>query len=81
MRVLWSSQVPRAPKVPKHTPPKIAVVCGPNRFYRERHLPEEYGTNWGENDPRCGKSRIELYPERYQLQVIPPPAYSELFKS
>jgi hypothetical protein len=74
--VLWSCQVPRAPKVPRDTPPKIKAVYGPTRQGSQRRLPEEYGTYWGRNDPRQGKSLIELYPERYQVTQDPPPAYS-----
>jgi hypothetical protein len=73
---VWDSQVPRAPKIPKNIPPKIEVVYGPTRFSEEMKLPEEYGTNWG-NDPRKGKSRVELYPERYN---IPPPTYTDILK-
>lgn len=74
--VIWDSQVPLAPPVPKNSPPKVTIIYGPSRSIEEMHLPEEFGTIWGLNDPRNGKTRSELYPDEYP--VSPPPAYSEL---
>jgi len=69
--VPWDVDIPRAH--PVNEPPKVKLVYGPNRCINEQHLAAEYGTNWGPNDPRNGKSLMDLRLEAEEL----PPQYSE----
>ena len=70
--VVWDSDVPRAPPVPKGTPPLVKPVFGPSRTPLEIRLPGDCGTYWGRGHPRNGKTRQQVLDED-----APPPPYSK----
>ena len=72
--VIWDTQVPRA-RVRDKTP-KVKVVYGPSRYPEERHLPADYGTNWGPANRLNGTSLRDIRSGRAPLDKKPPP-YSE----